>query len=80
MFGLKKGALDHTNATLRWSFVSNKDNKQWIWLAMDVNTGEIVGVYVGQRSREGAHRWWRSFVARGVSAVRCMLYRFLVSL
>lgn len=42
-----------------WSFVSNKGNKQWIWLAMDVNTGEIVG----QRSREGAQGLWRSLPA-----------------
>ncbi len=37
-----------------WSFVGNKKNKQWIWLALDVNTREIVSVYVGKRSREGA--------------------------
>jgi hypothetical protein len=33
-----------------WSFVGNKGNKQWVWLAMDVNTGEIVGVFVGDRA------------------------------
>ena len=37
-----------------WSFVGNKGNKQWIWLAMDVGTREIVGLYVGSRDREGA--------------------------
>lgn len=30
-----------------WSFVNDKSNKQWIWLALDVITREIVGVYVG---------------------------------
>jgi len=25
-----------------WSFVGNKDNKQWIWLAIDASTKEIV--------------------------------------
>lgn len=30
-----------------WSFVGSKSNKQWIWLALDVETREIVGVYVG---------------------------------
>ena len=25
-----------------WSFLGNKDNQQWIWLALDVNTKEIV--------------------------------------
>ncbi len=40
------------------SFVGSKDNKQWIWLALDVGTREIVGVYVGDRSREGAQGLW----------------------
>ena len=43
-----------------WSFVANKGNKQWIWLALDVNTQEIVGVYVGARSRKGAQGLWDS--------------------
>ena len=30
-----------------WSFVGNKGNKQWIWLALDSDRREIVGVYVG---------------------------------
>ena len=25
-----------------WSFLGNKENQQWIWLALDVNTKEIV--------------------------------------
>lgn len=37
-----------------WSFVGSKDNKQWIWLAIDVDTREIVGVYVGDRTRQSA--------------------------
>ena len=37
-----------------WSFVKNKDNKQWIWLAIDVETREIVGVYIGSRDKKGA--------------------------
>jgi IS1 family transposase len=37
-----------------WSFVGNKGNKQWIWLAIDVLTKEIVGVYIGQRDKDGA--------------------------
>jgi IS1 family transposase len=43
-----------------WSFVGNKDNKQWIWLALDADSGEIVGVYVGSRDREGARGLWAS--------------------
>jgi insertion element IS1 protein InsB len=43
-----------------WSFVGNKGNKQWVWLALDVKSGEIVGVYVGDRSRAGATGLWQS--------------------
>lgn len=43
-----------------WSFVGNKGNKQWIWLALNVQTKEVVGVHVGDRSREGARKLWYS--------------------
>ncbi len=43
-----------------WSFVGNKGNKQWIWLAIDESTREIVGVFVGRRSRVGARGLWQS--------------------
>ena len=42
------------------SFVKKKLNKQWVWLAIDVDIGEIVGVYIGPRSREGAQGLWDS--------------------
>lgn len=38
------------------SFVNDKGNKQWIWLALDIATREIVGVYVGARSEYGARQ------------------------
>ena len=43
-----------------WSFVQNSENKQWVWLAIDRDTREIVGVHVGDRSREGAQALWAS--------------------
>ena len=43
-----------------WSFVDNKGNKQWVWLAMDVQTREIIGCYIGDRSRKSARRLWQS--------------------
>ena len=46
-----------------WSFVGKKSLKQWIWLAMDVDTKEIVGLYVGSRSRKAAKRLWLSLPA-----------------
>ena len=43
-----------------WSFVGNKDNKQWVWLALDRGTREIVGVHIGDRSAQGAQALWDS--------------------
>lgn len=43
-----------------WSFVGNKDKKQWVWLAIDKGTGEVVGVFVGDRSQKGAQGLWNS--------------------
>lgn len=55
----KKGRLT-IQCDEMWSFVSNKGNKQWVWLALDIKTGEIVGVYVGERSCKGAQGLWQS--------------------
>jgi IS1 family transposase/transposase-like protein len=43
-----------------WSFVGKKSNKQWVWLAIDRDTREIVGVYIGSRDRVGAEGLWQS--------------------
>jgi insertion element IS1 protein InsB len=43
-----------------WSFVDDKGNKQWVWLAMDVATREIVRCYVGDRSGNSATALWES--------------------
>lgn len=36
------------------SFVKDKDYQQWVWLAIDRATREIVGCYVGDRSGKSA--------------------------
>jgi Transposase and inactivated derivatives, IS1 family len=41
-----------------WSFVTKKDNKQWIGIALDVNTRQVVAFHVGDRSRESAKALW----------------------
>ena len=41
-----------------WSFVQKKANKQWIWLAMDATTRQIIAFHVGERSRESAKALW----------------------
>jgi insertion element IS1 protein InsB len=43
-----------------WSFVKNKRNKQWIWIALDQKTREIVGLYIGDRSKKSASELWQS--------------------
>jgi IS1 family transposase len=43
-----------------WSFVGKKSNKMWIWLAIDADSRQIVGVYIGDRDRSGAKGLWDS--------------------
>jgi IS1 family transposase len=43
-----------------WSFVGHKGNKQWIWLALDRDTREIVGVAIGARDEATARQVWAS--------------------
>lgn len=42
-----------------WSFVSRKQNKQWIWIAIDVESKQIIAFYVGDRSRKSAGKLWK---------------------
>jgi len=59
----KKGRLTIEGDEM-WSFVQNKDNKQWIWLGKDVDTREIVGVYVGSRQCAVAYTdFWEAYAA-----------------
>ena len=55
-----------------WSYVGKKENKKWVWLALDLKTREIVGVYIGDRSKEGAKELWKSLppVYRRLFAIR----------
>ncbi len=43
-----------------WSYVFLKKNQLWIWLAIDQDTREIVGVAVGDRSHKTATQLWDS--------------------
>jgi len=40
------------------SYVRKKSNKQWIWLAMDARTYQIIAFYVAHRSRKSANKLW----------------------
>jgi insertion element IS1 protein InsB len=37
------------------SFVGDKRNKYWVWLAMEVTTRQIIAFHVGDRSRNSTH-------------------------
>ena len=43
-----------------WSFVDNKGNKQWVWLALDAKTREVIGCHIGERSLKSALALWNS--------------------
>ena len=43
-----------------WSFVNSKGQQQWVWLALDVATREIVGCFIGDRSGASALALWES--------------------
>ena len=61
-YAQKKGSLTIQCDEL-WSFVDNKGNKQWVWLALDADTREIVGVYIGARDEAAARKLWESLPA-----------------
>ena len=46
-----------------WSFVKQKANKQWIWIAMDKQTRQIIAFHVGDRSHESAKQLWANLPA-----------------
>lgn len=43
-----------------WSFVGSKQNQLYIWLAIDRKTREIVGCFIGDRTRNSARKLWHS--------------------
>ena len=43
-----------------WSFVASKDNKVWIWVALERQTRRIVGLAFGDRSSETCRKLWES--------------------
>ncbi|MER3465641.1 MAG: IS1 family transposase [Chitinophagaceae bacterium] len=42
-----------------WSFVARKDNKQWVWIALETESRQVVAFYVGACSRESARHLWQ---------------------
>jgi IS1 family transposase/transposase-like protein len=41
-----------------WSFVKQKANRQWIWIAMAAQTRQVIAFHVGDWSRDSAKALW----------------------
>ena len=41
-----------------WSFVGHKGYVRWVWVALDKDTRQVVGMVVGDRSEDTARRLW----------------------
>ena len=50
--------VEAAEADEMWSFVKCKENKQWVWIAIDVETRQVIAFYVGDRSRKSARKLW----------------------
>jgi len=43
-----------------WSFVGSKANRQWIWIALDAETKQVIAFHVGDHSEQSARKLWES--------------------
>lgn len=41
-----------------WSFVKNKKNKRWIWVAYDPSTKLVIAYHIGGRGKSAAKKFW----------------------
>lgn len=46
-----------------WSFVGKKANRQWLWIAMDAKTRQVIAFHVGDRSRKSGEQLWAKLPA-----------------
>jgi insertion element IS1 protein InsB len=46
-----------------WSFVGKKANRQWVWVAMDAATRQVIAFHVGDRSQASAEQLWANLPA-----------------
>ena len=46
-----------------WSFVGAKANRQWVWIAIDATTRQVVAFHVGDRSGQSAQALWKKIAA-----------------
>jgi IS1 family transposase/DNA-directed RNA polymerase subunit RPC12/RpoP len=50
---------DVLEADEMWSFVLNKAQKRWLWLALCRRTRQIIAFYIGQRDAAAAQQLWQ---------------------
>ncbi len=43
-----------------WSFVGSKRQVEWVWIALDAATRQVVGLAVGARDETGARALWEN--------------------
>ena len=46
-----------------WSFVDKKANWQWVWIAVDANTRQVIAFHVSDRSGQSAAALWEKIPA-----------------
>jgi insertion element IS1 protein InsB len=46
-----------------WSFVGKKANRQWVWIALDATTRQVLAFHVGDRSGQSASALWQRLPA-----------------
>src|SRR5262245_19539045 len=46
-----------------WSFVGTKANRQWVWIATDAATRQVIAFHVGDRSGQSAKALWKQIPA-----------------
>src|SRR2546422_11577083 len=46
------------NTLLLSTLRQSQENRQWVWIAMDTDTRQIIAFHVGDRSRQSAEAWW----------------------
>jgi insertion element IS1 protein InsB len=46
-----------------WSFVGKKANRNWVWIAMDAATRQVIAFHVGDRSSQSATALWEKIPA-----------------
>lgn len=50
--------IDRIEADELWSFVGNKKNQQWVWIALDITSRQVIAFHVGGRGKRDALILW----------------------